>query len=126
MRHNIISLAKFHFIFFSFPPELQRAPIKELLRIILRCFFFSGVSTMDLVLVGRGYFFFFCYLLLVEREENETLRNREKDAAELRSLLDQKRGVSTQLARGAEAARARAEKAESEAEKMRAESVSLR
>lgn len=54
------------------------------------------------------------------------LRAREKDAAELRSLLDQKRGVSAQLARGAESARARAEGAERRVEEMRAEASSLR
>jgi len=60
------------------------------------------------------------------RAENKALRAREKDAAELRSLLEQKRGVSAQLARGAEAARARAERAEGAAEALRAEGESLR
>ncbi|CAM9522609.1 unnamed protein product, partial [Ectocarpus sp. 13 AM-2016] len=60
------------------------------------------------------------------REENQALLAREKDAAELRSLLEQKRGVSARLASGAEAARARAERAESQAEKMVADGVSLR
>lgn len=56
----------------------------------------------------------------------EAIRAREQDAAELRSLLEEKRGVSTDLARGAEAARARAERAEGETERMRAEASSLR
>lgn len=60
------------------------------------------------------------------REENQALLAREKDAAELRSLLEQKRGVSARLASGAEAARVRAERAESQAEKMVADGVSLR
>lgn len=65
-------------------------------------------------------------LLSVIRRDNAALRQREKDAAELRSLLEQKREVSEKLARGAEAARERAERAESEAEKMRNEGLSLR
>ncbi|CBJ33546.1 expressed unknown protein [Ectocarpus siliculosus] len=64
--------------------------------------------------------------LAMGREENQALLAREKDAAELRSLLEQKRGVSARLASGAEAARARAERAESQAEKMVADRVSLR
>lgn len=60
------------------------------------------------------------------RDENKLLRARDKDAAELRSLLEQKRGVSAQLARGAEAARARAERAERAAEETRTEAMSLR
>ena len=62
----------------------------------------------------------------LKRSENKTLRARDKKAAELRSLLEQKRGVSAQLARGAEVARARAERAERAAEETRAEAVSLR
>eukprot|EP00752_Nemacystus_decipiens_P013082 g11571.t1 len=64
--------------------------------------------------------------LTTARSENKALRARERDAAELRSLLEQKRGVSAQLAKGAEAARARAECAERAAEEMRAEAMSLR
>ncbi|CAN0165256.1 unnamed protein product [Ectocarpus sp. 12 AP-2014] len=64
--------------------------------------------------------------LAMAREENQALLAREKDAAELRSLLEQKRGVSARLASGAEAARVRAERAESQAEKMVADGVSLR
>ncbi|CAN0109749.1 unnamed protein product, partial [Ectocarpus fasciculatus] len=64
--------------------------------------------------------------LTTAREENQALLAREKDAAELRSLLEQKRGVSARLASGAEAARARAELAESQAEKMVADGVCLR
>lgn len=62
----------------------------------------------------------------INRGKNKILRAREKDAAELRSLLEQKRGVSAQLARGAEAARARAERAEKTAEELRVKAASLR
>ncbi|CAM9404502.1 unnamed protein product, partial [Ectocarpus sp. 12 AP-2014] len=55
--------------------------------------------------------------LAMAGEENQAFLAREKDAAELRSLLEQKRGVSARLASGAEAARVRAERAESQAEK---------
>lgn len=65
-------------------------------------------------------------MLFVFRAEKEALRERGKDAAELRSLLEEKRGLSTKLARGAEAARARAERAEEEAERIRGEAASLR
>ena len=59
------------------------------------------------------------------REESEVLRGRERDAAELRSLMEEKRGVSREVARRAEAARARAERAEGEVERLRAECSSL-
>ncbi|CAB1121208.1 unnamed protein product [Ectocarpus sp. CCAP 1310/34] len=64
--------------------------------------------------------------LAMARERFPALLAREKDAAELRSLLEQKRGVSARLASGAEAARVRAERAESQAKKMVADGVSLR
>ena len=53
------------------------------------------------------------------------VRGREQDAAELRSLLEEKQGVSREVARRAEAARARAERAEGEVERLRAECSSL-
>lgn len=53
------------------------------------------------------------------------LRRREQDAAELQSLLEEKRGVYSEVARRAEAARARAERAEGEMERLRAECSSL-
>lgn len=51
---------------------------------------------------------------------------REGDAVELRSLLEEKRGVSAELVAVANSARARTEHAEGEAEKLRAEASSLR
>lgn len=59
------------------------------------------------------------------REESEVLRGRDRDAAELRSLMEERRGVSREVARRAEAARARAQRAEGEVERLRAECASL-
>lgn len=64
--------------------------------------------------------------MVVFREEKEALRERGEDAAELRSLLEEKRGLSTELARRVDAARARTEHAEEEAERIRGEAASLR
>lgn len=60
------------------------------------------------------------------RAEKETLRQRDEDVAELRSILLQKKRVSAELTKGTETARARAERAERGVERMRAEMVSSR
>lgn len=65
-------------------------------------------------------------VLIHNRREKEALLEREGDAAELRSLLEQKRGVSAELVAVTKSARARTEHAEGEAERLRAEASSLR